>query len=68
MGELGATLIFAGNLRGETQTMPLAILSAFEGSTLGLDGAIALSIVLLAVALVVLVLFRIVSARAPGAA
>ncbi len=64
MGELGATLIFAGNLEGKTQTMPLAVLSAFEGSSLGLPGAIALSLILLAVALVVLVLFRLVSRRA----
>jgi molybdate transport system permease protein len=63
MGELGATIIFAGNLEGETQTMPLAIIEAFEGSRLGLDGAIALSLLLLAVALVVLVLFRVVTAR-----
>lgn len=61
MGELGATLIFAGNLEGKTQTMPLAIIQAFEGSSLGLAGAIALSLVLLVVALVVLVLFRLVS-------
>ena len=61
MGELGATLIFAGNFEGETQTMPLAIISAFEGSALGLAGAIALSLMLLVVALVVLVLFRVVS-------
>ena len=59
MGELGATLIFAGNLQGKTQTMPLAIIQAFEGSSLGLSGAIALSLVLLAVALVVLVAFRV---------
>jgi molybdate transport system permease protein len=64
MGELGATLIFAGNLQGRTQTMPLAIIEAFEGSGLGLDGAIALSLILLAVALVVLTLFRIVTSRA----
>ncbi|MBA4179016.1 MAG: molybdate ABC transporter permease subunit [Anaerolinea sp.] len=62
MGELGATLIFAGNFRGETQTMPLAIVQAFEGA-LGLSGAVALSLVLLAVALVVLVLFRLVTSR-----
>lgn len=61
MGELGATLIFAGNFEGKTQTMPLAIISAFEGSALGLAGAIALSLTLLAVALAVLVLFRLVS-------
>jgi molybdate transport system permease protein len=63
MGELGATLIFAGNLEGRTQTMPLAIISAFEGSSLGVAGAIALSLILLAVALVVLVVFRLVAAR-----
>jgi molybdate transport system permease protein len=63
MGELGATLIFAGNLGGETRTMPLAIISAFEGSTLGLAGAIALSLVLLTVALGVLVVFRLAAAR-----
>jgi molybdate transport system permease protein len=65
MGELGATLIFAGNLEGKTQTMPLAIISAFEGSSLGLAGAIALSMMLLAVALAVLVVFRLVSNREP---
>ncbi len=64
MGELGATLIFAGNFQGKTQTMPLAIIQAFEGSSLGLAGAIALSLILLAVALVVLVLFRVVAGRA----
>ena len=64
MGELGATLIFAGNLEGKTQTMPLAVISAFEGSSLGLPGAIALSLILLAVALVVLVAFRLVASRA----
>ncbi|OAI39502.1 hypothetical protein AYO38_07470 [bacterium SCGC AG-212-C10] len=64
MGELGATIIFAGNLEGRTQTMPLAILQAFEGSSLGLAGAVALSLILLAVALVVLIGFRIVVRRA----
>lgn len=66
MGELGATLIFAGNLEGKTQTMPLAIIQAFEGSSLGLSGAIALSLTLLVVALVVLVAFRLVSQRGPA--
>jgi molybdate transport system permease protein len=68
MGELGATLIFAGNLEGKTQTMPLAIIEAFEGSSLGLDGAVALSLILLAVALVMLIVFRFVTSRAEGAA
>lgn len=64
MGELGATLIFAGNLEGRTQTMPLAVISAFEGSSLGVAGAIALSLILLAVALAVLTVFRLASGRA----
>lgn len=64
MGELGATLIFAGNFEGETQTMPLAIISAFEGSSLGLQGAITLSMILLAVAFLVLLVFGLVSRRA----
>lgn len=57
LSELGATLIFAGSFEGRTQTMPLAIISAFESSA-GLSGAIALSAILLAVALVLLVLMR----------
>ncbi len=57
LSELGATLIFAGNFEGRTQTMPLAIITAFESSE-GLSGAIALSIVLLAVAFVLLLLAR----------
>jgi molybdate transport system permease protein len=62
MGELGATLIFAGNLRGTTQTMPLAILEAFEGGA-GLAGAVALSLSLLVVSLAVLWLFRAAGGR-----
>jgi molybdate transport system permease protein len=64
LGELGATLIFAGNFEGRTQTMPLAVISAFEGSSLGVAGAIALSLILLAAALLVLVAFRMVAGRA----
>ncbi|HEX6030974.1 MAG TPA: ABC transporter permease [Tepidiformaceae bacterium] len=63
LGELGATLIFAGNLEGRTQTMPLAIIQSLEGGSLGLAGAIALSLILLSVALVVLVLFRVATHR-----
>jgi molybdate transport system permease protein len=46
LGEFGATIIFAGNLPGRTQTMPLAIYLGFE---LDLATALALSLVLLAV-------------------
>jgi len=58
LSELGATLIFAGNFEGRTQTMPLAIISAFESSE-GLTGAMALSVILVAVAFVLLVILRV---------
>ena len=58
MGELGATLIFAGSLEGSTQTMPLAILNAFEGRD-GLNGAVELSLVLLSVAMLALLVLWI---------
>ncbi len=46
LGEFGATIIFAGNFPGRTQTMPLAIYIGFE---IDLKSAIWLSLVLLAV-------------------
>ena len=45
LSELGATLIFAGNFQGRTQTMPLAIISAFESGK-SIDVPIALSVIL----------------------
>ncbi len=51
LSEFGATIMFAGSLPGETQTMPLAIMNAMESS---LGTALALSVMLLLVALVVL--------------
>lgn len=53
LSELGATLIFAGNFEGRTQTMPLAIITAFESSA-GLSGALAISLILLLAALLLL--------------
>ncbi len=55
LGEFGATLLFAGNLEGRTQTMPLAIYVGFE-QNFGI--AIVLSILLLIVSLVLLTLLR----------
>ena len=52
LGEFGATIIFAGNLAGRTQTMPLAIFIGFE---LDLQVAITLSVLLMMVSFVVLV-------------
>lgn len=44
MGEFGATIMFAGNIRGVTRTMPLAILTAMQSN---LGEAIVLAIILL---------------------
>ena len=56
LGEFGATITFAGNFPGTTQTMPLAIYVNIESGNDGI--ALALSLVLLAVSLVVLVALR----------
>lgn len=55
LGEFGATITFAGNFPGRTQTMPLAVYLALESSP---EAAIVLSLVLLAVSLAVLVGLR----------
>ena len=57
LSEFGATLLFAGNLQGRTQTMPLAIMSAFEGD---LGEALALAVLLLALSAAVLLIARAV--------
>jgi molybdate transport system permease protein len=60
LGEFGATLLFAGNLEGVTQTMPLAIYLGFERS---LGVAIALSVLLVIVAVIVLLVMRRLETR-----
>lgn len=55
LGEFGATLMFAGNLEGRTQTLPLAIYAALEAD---LRAAQALSLVLILVATVLLISIR----------
>jgi molybdate transport system permease protein len=56
LGEFGATITFAGNLQGTTQTLPLFVYIKLEGSNP--NGAIVLSLVLLVVSLAVLVGLR----------
>lgn len=56
LGEFGATITFAGNLQGTTQTLPLFVYIKLEGSDP--DAAIVLSLVLLAVSFAVLVGLR----------
>jgi molybdate transport system permease protein len=55
LGEFGATIMFAGQIMGRTQTMPLAIYAALESDT---DAALGLSVVLLGMSFALLVLFR----------
>ncbi len=55
LGDFGATILFAGNYPGRTQTMPLAIYIGFE---LDLDVALALSVVLMATAFAILLLVK----------
>jgi len=55
LGEFGATLLFAGNLPGTTQTMPLAIYMALESDV---RVAVALSLVLAAVSVLLLLALR----------
>jgi molybdate transport system permease protein len=53
LGEFGATIMFAGNLQGVTQTMPLAVYLGLESGDL--DLAASLSVVLVTVALAVVI-------------
>lgn len=55
LGEFGATLMFAGNLAGRTQTLPLAIYTAIESD---MRAAQALAIVLVVVAFALLLFVR----------
>lgn len=55
LGEFGATITFAGSFPGRTETMPIAVYYALETDP---DAAIALSLVLLLVSVVVLVSLR----------
>ena len=55
LGEFGATVTFAGSLQGRTQTLPLAVFVALESDR---DTALALSLLMVAISLTVLVALR----------
>ncbi|HLM17142.1 MAG TPA: ABC transporter permease [Acidimicrobiia bacterium] len=55
LGEFGATITFAGNIQGRTQTTPLAVYNLLETQQ---PVAIALSLVLLAISIAILVSLR----------
>ena len=56
LGEFGATIMFAGNLEGRTQTLPLVVYGEFQGGDL--DASIAAAAILVLAALGVLVAVR----------
>jgi molybdate transport system permease protein len=55
LGEFGATIIFAGNLPGRTQTMPLAIYIGFQ---IDLEVALTLSVILVGFSFLALLIVR----------
>jgi molybdate transport system permease protein len=57
LGEFGATIMFAGNVEGRTQTLPLVVYGEFQGGDL--DGSIAAAAILVVAALGVLVAIRV---------
>ena len=60
VSEFGATLMFAGNISGRTQTMPLAIMTAMETN---LNSALALAVLLVVAAALVLIVSRLFTAE-----
>ena len=56
LGEFGATIMFAGNVEGRTQTLPLVVYSEFQAGSL--DGSIAAAAILVLAAFAVLVAVR----------
>lgn len=58
VGEFGATAMVAGNYPGRTQTIPMAIYTAFNGAGVDRDAALALAVLLVVVALVILIGLR----------
>ncbi len=60
LGEFGATILFAGNLQGRTQTMPLAIYSTMQSD---LQASCALALVLVAISFGVIAAVRVTGRR-----
>lgn len=55
LGEFGATIIFAGNYAGKTQTMPLSVYLGFQTD---LEEALTLAVILLVISFAILFSFR----------
>jgi len=58
LGEFGATIMFAGNFPGSTQTLPLAVYAQYSGDNL--PGALALAALLVAVSVGLLVAVKLI--------
>ena len=56
LGEFGATIMFAGNVEGRTQTLPLVVYGAFQNGDL--DGSIAAAAILVIAAVAILLAVR----------
>jgi molybdate transport system permease protein len=63
LGEFGATIMFAGSLQGVTQTLPLAIYSAFA---IEFDTALAMGALLVAISAILLLVLKLVLSWRPS--
>jgi molybdate transport system permease protein len=64
LGEFGATIMFAGNLQGKTQTMPLAIYGALQGD---MDASLALAVILVILSFAVIIVIKILTEKEEAA-
>lgn len=60
LGEFGATIMFAGNFQGRTQTMPLAIYTAMQGD---LDVSLCLALILVAISFLIIAIVKTLTRR-----
>jgi molybdate transport system permease protein len=63
LGEFGATIMFAGNLPGVTQTMPLAVYVGMEGD---LSVGLTISVLLVIISFAIMIIVRLVQKREAG--
>jgi molybdate transport system permease protein len=61
LGEFGATIMFAGNLPGVTQTMPLAVYVGMEGSNINVG--LTISILLVIISFAIMIAVRLIQKR-----
>ncbi|MDD5142713.1 ABC transporter permease [Methanoregula sp.] len=60
LGEFGATIMFAGNLPGVTQTMPLAVYVGMESN---FDMGLTISILLVIISFIIMISVRLITRR-----